>query len=156
MKGANALETVWPTLEGVVRSSIVFKEKGMIRVWTVLGLAGLQVKFQTLSAFWFQQPRINALVVSSFYLEVSASCKNNWGMCGRPLFKSFRQLGVWWFCYVAELQSQLLSVPQANSYSLFLPFHIFRSLTPESAFYFERQWIQGLVQGFKSNRKCWS
>ena len=33
----------------------------------------------------------------------SASCKSNLRICVRPLSISFRELGVQWFCYVAEL-----------------------------------------------------
>ena len=57
----------------------------MISSWTVLGLVGIKVKFQ-----------VNLLVsislgsmVSCFHLQGSASCKNNLGMCVRPLSVSF-------------------------------------------------------------------
>ena len=51
---ANALKTVWPTLQGVVRSFIVFREQDVINSWPVLGLVGIKVKFQASSTFWFQ------------------------------------------------------------------------------------------------------
>ena len=70
-----------------MRSSLVFKEQGMISSWTVLGLVGIKVKFQ-----------VNLLVsislgsmVSCFHLQGSASCKNNLGMCVRPLSIFFRK-----------------------------------------------------------------
>ena len=40
---ANALKTVWPTLEGVVRSLTVFKEQGVISSWTFFWLVGGEV-----------------------------------------------------------------------------------------------------------------
>ena len=51
---ADALKTMWPTLEGVVRSFIVFREQDVVISWPVLGLAGIKVKFQASTAFWFQ------------------------------------------------------------------------------------------------------
>ena len=54
----------------------------------------------------------------------SASCKNNLGMCVKPLTISFKELGVPWFWCVAELYSKLLPIHQPNSYSLFLHLHI--------------------------------
>ena len=33
---------------------IVFKEQGVISLWTIFGLVGIKVKFQASSAFWFQ------------------------------------------------------------------------------------------------------
>ena len=63
------------------------------------------------------------------------SCRN----CVRPVSIFLRELGIWWFCYVAELYSKLLPAPQPNSYPLFLQLHNPQSLTLESAFYFKRQ-----------------
>ena len=63
---ANALKTVCPTLEGVVRSFIVFREQDVVNSWPVLGLAGIKVKFQASSTLWFQS--VYVLVVSSFHL----------------------------------------------------------------------------------------
>ena len=51
---AHALKAKWPTLEGVVRSFIVFREQDVVISWPVLGLAGIKVKFQASTAFWFQ------------------------------------------------------------------------------------------------------
>ena len=42
------------TLERVVRSFTVFKEWGVISLWTVLGLVGIKVKLEVSSTFWFQ------------------------------------------------------------------------------------------------------
>lgn len=44
-------------------------------------------------------------------------------MCARPLSVSFRELGVRWFCYMVDLQSKLLPVPQPNSYFLLIHPH---------------------------------
>ena len=40
---------------------------------------------------------------AAFIWRWSASCKNNSGLCVRPLSISFRELQVQWFCSVAEL-----------------------------------------------------
>ena len=63
---ANALKTMWSTLEGVVRSFIVFKEQGVISSWTILGLLCLclKVKFQASPTSLMGC----ILVVSSFHL----------------------------------------------------------------------------------------
>ena len=42
------------TLERVVRSFIVFKEWGVISLWTILRLVGIKVKLEVSSTFWFQ------------------------------------------------------------------------------------------------------
>ena len=65
-----------------------------------------------------------------------ASCKNNLGICVRPLSVSFKNSE---FHHVADLYSQLLPVPPPNSPSLFLHLHISQSFTLESAFYYKRQ-----------------
>ena len=62
---ANALKIVWPTLEGVVRSFIVFKEQGMITSWTILGLVASRWSFKHYQFSSFNQSRMYILVVSS-------------------------------------------------------------------------------------------
>ena len=69
----------------------------------------------------------------------SASFKNNLGICVKPLSVSFRELGVWWFCYVVDLLSKLSPVSQPDNYSLFLHLHISWSLTLESVFWDSRE-----------------
>ena len=51
---ANALKTVRLTLERAVRNFIVFREQGVISSWKILPSAGIKVKFQVSSIFWFQ------------------------------------------------------------------------------------------------------
>lgn len=51
-KGANALRPC--DLWGIVRSSIVFTEQGVIHLLDSSGIGWPQVKFQTSSTFWFQ------------------------------------------------------------------------------------------------------
>ena len=63
-----------------------------------------------------------------------ASCRNNLGICVRPLSISYRELGDWWLLYMAGLQSKLLQVSQPNSYSLFLDLHFSFSLILQAAF----------------------
>ena len=53
----------------------------------------------------------------------SASCKSSLGMCVRPLFISFGELWVQWFCSMVNLESKSLAVSGLNSYSLFLYLH---------------------------------
>ena len=48
---SNALQTMGPTLEGIVSSFIMFKEQGVISSWTVLVLVGIKVKFQASPVF---------------------------------------------------------------------------------------------------------
>ena len=67
---ANALKTMWSTLEGLVRSFIVFKEQGVISSWTTLGLVCLKVKFQASPTSLMGC----ILVVSSFHLAGGAEC----------------------------------------------------------------------------------
>ena len=58
----------------------------MIRLWTVLGLVGIKVKFQASSGFWFQLVEGLCSCGQQFSSgEGSASCKNDLGMCVRPL-----------------------------------------------------------------------
>ena len=56
----------------------------------------------------FNQSRVYVLVISSSHLLESTSNKTNLGICVRSLSVSFKKLGVWWFCQVANLYSQLL------------------------------------------------
>ena len=93
-----------PPHGGVSEEFYVFKEQGVINLWRVLGLVGIKVKFKYHQPSGFNQSKICILVVSSFHLGGGyASCKNNLGICVRPLFLSFRKLEAWWFCYVVEL-----------------------------------------------------
>ena len=61
----------------------MFKEQGMISLWTVLGLVGIKVKFQA-SPSGFNQFRVCVLKSAVFIWRESASYKNNLGMCVRP------------------------------------------------------------------------
>ena len=109
----------------------------MINLWTSLGLVGHQGEVS--SIINLPQPVQGQCSCGQQFSSGggSASYKNNLGMCIRPLYLS----GNWGFgdCYVAELQSKLLTVPQPNSYSLLPRLHISQSLTLESAVYFKRQ-----------------
>ena len=62
-----------------------------------------------------------------FIWRGSAFCKNNLGMCVRPL--SFRELWIQWFCYVADLQSKLFQFPSPTA---LLCFYIFTFLIVNS------------------------
>ena len=95
----SVIKTMWPTVEGVVRSLIVAREQGVISSWTVLGLVDIKVKFQASSV----QSRAHVLLVSSFHLEGVCFLLQILGICVRPLSISFRKLWVEWFCHVAEL-----------------------------------------------------
>ena len=72
-----------------------------------LRFAGVKVKFRASSTIWFQQVWGPHACSQQFS---SASCKNNLGMCVRPLSVSFRELAVWWFCQVVVLQSCFCSL----------------------------------------------
>lgn len=60
---------------------------------------------------------------STVFIQRSASCGNNLGMCVRPLSILFWKLRVWWFGYVAELWSKLLAVSQPKSYFVSISSH---------------------------------
>ena len=81
----------------------------MISSCAVLRLVGNKVKFRASPVFQFQPAwGLHSLMVSSFHLWGSASSKNSLGMGIRPLSVSSREQGVWWLCFVAGVQSELL------------------------------------------------
>ena len=47
-------QELYPLLERVMRSFIMFQEQDIISSWTTFRLVGIKVKFQTLSTIWFQ------------------------------------------------------------------------------------------------------
>ena len=79
-------------------------------------MVGIKVKFQASLTFWFQPVQGLCSCGQQFSSGGgSAFCLNNLGMCVIPLSIFLRELGVQWFCYVAEIESKLLPVPQPNS-----------------------------------------
>ena len=75
---ANVLKTMWPTLERLGRSFIVFMEQSVISSWIFLRLVGITVMFQAASTFWFQSVEGLCSCGQQFSSGWgSASCKNN-------------------------------------------------------------------------------
>ena len=101
---------MWPTLEGVVRSFIVFKEQSMISSGKFLDWLALRRSFKHHQPSGFNF-KVYVLGVSSQHLEgVCFLWKNNLEMCVMPFSISFGELGVRWFCYV---EVQFSSVAQS-------------------------------------------
>lgn len=88
---ANALKTMGPTLEWVV-SFIVFREWGMIKLWTILRLAGIKLlKVSSITSFLISASLESVFMWSaSFHLQGSASCKNS-RMCVKSLSIAFAE-----------------------------------------------------------------
>ena len=105
---AKAPKTVWPTLEQVV-SFTVFREQDVVSSWTILGLVGFRLVSRIINLL-VPTSLGSMFLWSAVFIQRSASCENNLGMCVRPLSILFRKLRVWWFGYVAELWSKLLAV----------------------------------------------
>ena len=82
--------------------------KGSVREGTV----GYMISSCTILRIGWHQGKISSIINILFSTRLgsavfiwggSVSCKNNTGMCARPLSVSFRELGVQWLCYVAYL-----------------------------------------------------
>lgn len=76
LQQTNALKTVWSHPGGVVRDFL--SVQGVVfgsAYRSFLKLVGIKVKFEEYQTTCFKQSRVQVLVVSSFYLSVSASCK---------------------------------------------------------------------------------
>ena len=80
---------------------------------------------------------------STVFIQRSASCENNLGMCVRPLSILFRKLRVWWFGYVAELWSKLLAVSQPKSYFVSASSH-FPAINSRVSLLFQCTWFHCL------------
>ena len=68
----------------------------MFSLCTILGLVGVKVKFRASPIFWFQPVWGLRAWGQQFSAGVGGGClcKNNLGVCVRPLSISFRELGV--------------------------------------------------------------
>ena len=89
----------WGLKESDTTEQLHFHFQLMDRSW----IGWHQVSFKPYQPSGFNQSKVCVLVVSIFHLEGSASYKHDLQVCVRHLSVSFRELEVWWFCYVAEL-----------------------------------------------------